>query len=477
MKKNKLVLTATAVVFIGMITALPLSWYLKPEEQRVSSSENRELAPFPTLEEPEDIRTFPKAFDSWYSDHLPYKENMVSLKSQAEIELFRELDSDQVILGTEQPWLFYKAADGQPIETYKRTNQFSDENLTKITEVLTGLQDRLSEKGIEFVLMISPDKETIYGPDYMPPEIKVMTDRVQRTDQLIAYLAEHAPELRVLYPKDAMLQEKEGLAAAAEAASGTAAAEATTETAPIENVLTGTAEGPAGVGSEAALGADGSSASVGDVPGAPGNASVSGEYTAWPLYYESDTHWNKIGAKIAADELFALLAAEDRSWLAPYHEITFSDLGDGSDEAYPAGEVMKKEGDMQKLCKLPAAYDSTEFRAEGVLPADLTYLITSPSGERVYEVYHSSDSRAAKKSLYFASDSFRWNITDFLKGQTEDSLICSRYYLDLDDVEARRPDVFVYMIAERYLHELEGLPGVVAPALEYTEEFQKADIY
>lgn len=426
MKKNKLVLTATAVVFIGMITALPLSWYLKPEEQRISSSENRELAPFPKLEEPEDIRTFPKAFDSWYSDHLPYKENMVSLKSQAEIELFRELDSDQVILGTEQPWLFYKAADGQPIETYKRTNQFSDENLTKITEVLTGLQDRLSEKGIEFVLMISPDKETIYGPDYMPPEIKVMTDRVQRTDQLIAYLAEHAPELRVLYPKDAMLQEKEGLAAAAEAASATAVAE---------------------------------------------------EYTAWPLYYESDTHWNKIGAKIAADELFALLAAEDRSWLTPYQDITFSNLGDGSDEAYPAGEVMKKEGDMQKLCKLPAAYDSTEFRAEGVLPADLTYLITSPSGERVYEVYHSSDPRAAKKSLYFASDSFRWNITDFLKGQVEDSLICSRYYLDLDDVEARRPDVFVYMIAERYLHELEGLPGVAAPALEYTEEFQKADIY
>ena len=415
-----------------MITVLPLSWYLQPPEKRAENSENRELAQFPEVKEPEDIRTFPKKFDSWYSDHLPYKENMVSLKSQTEIGILKELDSDQVILGTETPWLFYKASDGQAIETYKRTNQFSDENLTKITEVLTGLQTKLSEQGIDFVLMITPDKETIYGPDYMPSDIKVMTDRVQRTDQLLSYLSEHAPNLNVLYPKEALLSEKQGLFEAAQKATEAAAVTA-------------------------------------------GNGTA--EYAPWPLYYESDTHWNKIGAKIASDELFNLLSEEDRGWLVPYTEITFSNIGDGSDEAYPAGEVMKKEGDMQKLCKLPETYDSMEYRAEGMAPADLTYLITSPSGERVYEAYHSEDGRAAKKSLYLTADSFRWNITDFVKGRSADSVICSRYYLDLDDVIEKQPDVFVYMIAERYLHELEGMPGVAAPALAYTEEFQKADIY
>ena len=427
-----------------MITALPLSWYLQAPEKRMENSENRELAPFPEVTEPADIRSFPKQFDSWYSDHLPYKEDMVSLKSRTEIGLFKELDSDQVILGTEAPWLFYKASDGQAIETYKRTNQFSDENLTKITEVLTGLQTRLYEEGIDFVLMIVPDKETIYGPDYMPSDIKVMTDRVQRTDQLLSYLSEHAPDLKVLYPKSALLSEKQGLSEAARHA---------TEEASGDDAVPGAETGTGAVPDEGT------------------------EYTAWPLYYESDTHWNKIGAKIASDELFNLLSAADRGWLVPYSEITFSNIGDGSDEAYPAGEVMKKEGDMQKLCKLPEAYDSMEFRAEGIAPADLTYLITSPSGERVYEAYHSEDGRAAKKSLYLTADSFRWNITDFIKGRSADSVICSRYYLDLNDVTERYPDTFVYMIAERYLHELEGMPGVAAPALAYTEEFQKADIY
>ena len=440
-----------------MITVLPLSWYLQPSEKRAENSENRELAPFPEVKEPADIRTFPKEFDSWYSDHLPYKENMVSLKSQTEIGILKELDSDQVILGTEAPWLFYKASDGQAIETYKRTNQFSDENLTKITEVLTGLQTKLSGEGIDFVLMITPDKETIYGPDYMPSDIKVMTDRVQRTDQLLSYLSEHAPNLKVLYPKEAMLTEKQGLFEAAQKATEAAAGNGT---APGEGTEAGTESGTE-TEAEAVSGA----------------SSGAAEYTPWSLYYESDTHWNKIGAKIASDELFNLLSEGDRGWLVPYTEITFSNIGDGSDEAYPAGEVMKKEGDMQKLCKLPEAYDSTEYRAEGMAPADLTYLITSPSGERVYEAYHSEDGRAAKKSLYLTADSFRWNITDFVKGRSADSVICSRYYLDLNDVIERHPDVFVYMIAERYLHELEGMPGVAAPALTYTEEFQKADIY
>lgn len=426
MKNKKWITAATAAVFLMILTAVPLSWYLQPEEAREQNSENRVLAEFPAVNSVKDILTFPSRFESWYSDHLPYKEQMVSLKSDAEISLFRQLDSEQVILGTQTPWLFYKAADGQPIETYKRINQFSEESLSAITEVLDGLQTRLYEAGIDFVLLITPDKETIYGMDYMPDEIKVETDRVHRTDQLLRYLSEHAPDIRVLYPRDAFLTEKEELIAAARTHS-----EETGETC-----------------------------------------------EAWPLYYESDTHWNKIGAKICADELFAMLADEDRNYLTEYIDISFTDLSDGSDPEYPnTGEKMYMAGDLQTLCKLPAAYDSQVFHALGQLPADLTYQVESPAGEAVYQRYYASDSRCAKRSLYLVGDSFRWNLDEFIRGRTETCTVASRYYLDLDDVLEQSPDTFVYMLAERYLHELEVLPGVAAPALEYTEEFKRADIY
>ncbi|MDO4266555.1 MAG: hypothetical protein Q4C63_08880 [Eubacteriales bacterium] len=429
--KKKWIRIATIGVFVLMITALPLSWYLKPEEERTDNSENRVLAELPQVTEAEDILNVPQAFDAYYSDHLPYKEKMVSIKSDVEMSLFQQLDSDQVILGTEAPWLFYKAADGQPLENYKHTNPFSEESMAKIAEVLYSLQTKLYEEGTDFVLIIAPDKETIYGPDYMPSDIKVMEENPQRTEQLLAYLEEHAPDIKIIYPKDVMMAEKKGLETAAEEA--TAAAKESDGTGAV--------------------------------------------YAGWPLYYESDTHWNKIGAKVCADELFDLLAETDRNYLTEYIDVTITDLGDGSDEAYPAGEKMYKKGDMQTLAQLPDSFNSQEFRAEGTLPADETYLVKAPGGEEVYQRYRSADSRCAKKSLYFVGDSFRWNIADFLKGRTEDCTIASRYYLDLADVAEQQPDVFVYMLAERYLHELEVLPGVAAPALAYTDEFQKADIY
>ena len=53
-----------------------LSWYLLPEEARQQTGENRALAEFPSLSSPEDVEAFPAAFDTWYSDHLPYKEKL-----------------------------------------------------------------------------------------------------------------------------------------------------------------------------------------------------------------------------------------------------------------------------------------------------------------------------------------------------------------------------------------------------------------
>lgn len=415
MKKGKLCRNIAIILFLLLITALPLSWYLLPEETRSENSENRTLAEFPTVESPEDIPSLPAAFEDWYSDHLPYKEDMVELKSEAELSMFRQLDSDQVILGTKIPWLFYKAQDGQAIETYKRINQFTDESLQVIGDVLTGFSRDLSENGIGFLLMIVPDKETIYGPDYMPADIKVMKDRVHRTDQLIAYLEENAPEIRVLYPKEELLSGKDTAA-----------------------------------------------------------AGISPEGENWPIYYESDTHWNRIGAGIGADSLLAALTEGSVGCMPPEKAVSFSDLGDGSSEAYPEGQPMKKKGDMQNLCKLPEVFDSREFRVEGLPQGSLVSQVMSPGGEAVYEVFRAKEPGGIGK-LYIAGDSFRWNLRDFIQGEAEESVICSRYYLDTEDIKAKKPDTFVYMIAERYLHEFAGLPGVAAPALSYTEDFVRTD--
>ena len=49
MRKRTLISGAVIVLFLGLLTAFPLSWYLLPEEARQQTGENRALAEFPQL--------------------------------------------------------------------------------------------------------------------------------------------------------------------------------------------------------------------------------------------------------------------------------------------------------------------------------------------------------------------------------------------------------------------------------------------
>ena len=53
MRKRTLISGAVIVLFLGLLTAFPLSWYLLPEEARQQTGENRALAEFPSLSSPE----------------------------------------------------------------------------------------------------------------------------------------------------------------------------------------------------------------------------------------------------------------------------------------------------------------------------------------------------------------------------------------------------------------------------------------
>ncbi len=350
------------------------------------TGENRTLAQMPEVKKPADLLTFPEEFEAWYDDHLFLKSELVQLDSEVEATLFGELDNDQVILGTQKPWMFYSSNDGQPLETYQHTNLFTPAQLADITDNMKSLNSDLADAGIDFILMISPDKETIYGPDYMPSYITV-NEGPSRTEQLIAYMAQAAPEITIVYPRDALLQAKSNL--------------------------------PSGVES---------------------------------LYYESDTHWNLAGAWIGARELLNTIAAKRGiAWTAP--TITFSSNG-------------MIPGDLQTMAQLGSDYASHAYNANQSQPYDVLGSITDDSNDEiVWLKSQGKGSSAMPVSVYLAGDSFRWNLRSFMQQFTQDSVVSSRYYFDTEDLVEQEPQVFVYQIAERYLHELSVLPGYNTMAL------------
>lgn len=422
----------SVLLFLVMITVLPLSWYINPASKGSESSENRVLSEIKMPQTKDELFAFPESFSSWYNDHLPYKENLVAVKSELEISVFHELDSDHAILGTVKPWLFYKEpTDGEQIANYKHTNTFTDTQLSEIHAELSRIKDRLSGHGIDLALLIVPDKETIYGPDYMPQYIKVMEARPARTDILTEYLSQNAQDIKVVYPGEQLMAEKYS---------------ADTDPKYIETYATDSEQLKAAESSD-----------------------------FLPLYYESDTHWNRIGAKIGFDALLELLNMTDPAYHEILKDISFTETAYEGIPGFAPGDHMWNEGDIQKLCKLPAEYNSREFYPDS-LPMALTSMeIFSPGGEVVYQQSVSTSEECIDKKIYFCGDSYRWHMVDYIREGFKESIIVSRYYLDLDDVIAASPDIFVYEIPERYLADLRTLPGVSKDALVITEDYTYAD--
>ena len=385
MAKNRISAVFLTALFLILCGLWPVSACLLQGGTPEDTGENRTLAAYPELKNLRDLERFPAGFEAWLNDHMPAKTALVESQSALELGLFGEMAQDKVVFGTSRPWLFNRSEDGQPLETYKRTNLFSEEELDRISQNLSEMQQDFSDAGIRMVLMISPDKEQIYGDDYMPSSVAVLENE-GRTEQLIGALGKTCPSLPVVYPAELLRKGRE----------------------------------------------------------------------KEEVYYASDTHWNRIGACIACGALVDTLA-EDTGSTWPGAEAFR--------ERYHFSEKEKKAGDLQKLVRLGEEFDSTEYEAQEARTAEVSDVSEDVRGEVIRE--RSSNPGGLPLNVYLSGDSFRWNLTRFLQDGVNKSTVTSRYYLDLEDVVAQEPDVFVYMIAERYLHELDRIPGYNTQALTY----------
>lgn len=95
--------------------------------------------------------------------------------------------SSRVLLGKDG-WLF--VAGGRPLESYRRTRPFTDDELAAWTAVFEARRAWLAARGIAYLLVVPPDKHNVY-PEHMPATIRPLRD-VSHLDQLLAHLASHS---------------------------------------------------------------------------------------------------------------------------------------------------------------------------------------------------------------------------------------------------------------------------------------------
>lgn len=115
-----------------------------------------------------------------------------------------EISSSQVLLGKEG-WLFYKSEfDNDPIGDYDGTKQFTQDEMRMIGQGALHVQNVLEEQGIQFTVLLCPNKENVYAA-YMP-ENYIHAEK-SRTDLLAAHLANEG--IAVVNLKEDMIRQSE----------------------------------------------------------------------------------------------------------------------------------------------------------------------------------------------------------------------------------------------------------------------------
>lgn len=200
------VLNYIFVVLFLAVCIIPLIFSNK-KAGMISTVENRALAEFPKVFNDDgavnpELKT---GFNSWLNDNIGFRDTLMSINTKIQYTLFDKINSEKVILGKNE-WLFYQGEEGISINDYQAKTLYTEKQLKKILNNVTELQKWCDDNGMEFVLMLMPNKEHIYR-EYMPDGIEEVHEE-KNIDLVVDYIRENS-DIKVVYPKEELLKAKE----------------------------------------------------------------------------------------------------------------------------------------------------------------------------------------------------------------------------------------------------------------------------
>lgn len=173
--------------------------------------EKREKAPRPRLSlAAVSAGAYMAAFDTYYNDQAGFRDLLIRVNNDVHRRVLHVSPKPKVIMGKEG-WLYWS----ETVEDYRKEYSFSTERaLNRFCERLVKLQGQLQARGVDFLFVIIPNKNSIY-PEYMPdkyPRVEGpnLCERLQQklhgTNVRVLYLK---PELQK-HLKAGLLYEKQG---------------------------------------------------------------------------------------------------------------------------------------------------------------------------------------------------------------------------------------------------------------------------
>ena len=182
MQKNSKSNPIIAILFCLGI-CLPLIGMTNPEvDPSYKITENREMAEMPgfTLS---TLEKFPTAFETYFNDNFGFRDFLIRLHNYYNYKVYNLSSTRKALVGKEG-WLFYTG--NSVIDDYQGQSSLSLNDLEKCKAVLEAKRAYLKSRGVEYLFVVAPNKQSIY-PEYLPDGI-TKGENGTFLDQLVEYL-------------------------------------------------------------------------------------------------------------------------------------------------------------------------------------------------------------------------------------------------------------------------------------------------
>lgn len=173
-----------------------------------SVSENRNLAVLNNMTSKKcshgNILKWTKSFESWLNDRFRGREKIINAYKKWDYTFIGKVENSRALMG-ENGWLFYiDKKDGNSLANYQNKTRFTDRELEKIKNNIVRQKKLLAAHGIDYYVVIAPDKNRIYG-EYYPSYIHKVAEK-GRAELLVEYLENDGVD--VIYPRLELLNRK-----------------------------------------------------------------------------------------------------------------------------------------------------------------------------------------------------------------------------------------------------------------------------
>ncbi len=375
-KKNWKVREALAVGFFVIFLWLPIfqmSFSVFPE---TDSSENRNLANKPELKKLsfKTVSNYTKDYEKYFNDHYGFRNMLVRLNSILHVKLLGMSPTERVIIG-KQGWLYYDDPnDGVSLKDYAGEANFSREQVELIRHKIISLNERLRQKNIHFMLVIVPNKHTVY-PEYLPLSVSRKKGTVTRIDQVCQCLKDSGIDLV-------------------------------------------------------------------DLRARMWSSKCSNQY---PLYFQTDTHWNQLGAFLGYEEIIKHVRNK-------YPQVEGMKLS--SFDVFPGNRI---SGDLAGFINMRGLMSDTTITLKPKTPLKaLPVPVMYESIPGCTSVGATINNKQLPKLVMFR-DSFSMALVPYLSENFSRSIYIWKPQIDFSVIEREKPDIVIFEIVERYLFALEYL--------------------